>query len=131
MRSYAESHVGTYDRRLSPFCSLLHSFILSHLGMSDNDRQLEDIQLESRDLSEQGQEALERAQHLSQGGGLPEYVASFAKWHLQWSRQFSKGFNIKEQDLRPCYLQAFKSVHKLVSGPSPEVLWQVRNPASS
>lgn len=131
VRSCAELHVGTYDRRLSRFCALLHSFLLTHLCMSDDDRQLEDVELESRDQSKQADEVLKCAQHLSQEGGLPEYAASFAKWHLNWSRQFSKGFNISEQDLRACYLQAFKSVHTLVSGLSPEVLWQARNPASN
>lgn len=130
VRSRAESRAGTYDRRLSRFCALLHSFLLTHLCMSDDDRRLEDVKLESRDLSEQAQEALERAQHLSRHGGLPEYAASFGEWHLNWSRHFSRGFNINEQDLSTCYLQAFDSVNGLVSGPSPEVLWQVRNPGS-
>lgn len=116
VRSYAQAHVGVYDRRLSPFCALLHSFLLAHLCMSDDDRQLDDIELQSRDRSEQAQKTLKRTEDFLRDARLPAYVALlFAEWHCGWLRQLSKVFNIKEQDLRACYLEAFESVHKLVS----------------
>lgn len=116
VRSCAHSHVGTYDRGLSPFCALLHSFILTHLSMSDDDRQLEDIQLESRDRSEHAQETLKCTQDFLRDARLPAYVALFAEWHCGWLRQFLQAFDA--QALRACHTQAFESVHKLVSGPS-------------
>lgn len=119
VRSNAKSHAGPYDRRLSPFCALLHSFLLAHLFMSDAHRQLEDVELESRDVSEQAQEALERAREFLQQQDLPGHLPNFVRWHCDWSRQFSKGFNnINEPDLSTAYFQAFKSVHRLVSRPS-------------
>ncbi|KWU42962.1 hypothetical protein RHOSPDRAFT_26612 [Rhodotorula sp. JG-1b] len=103
--------------------NLRHEFLLSFFALvkcwHSTDR-LDDIELQSRDRSEQAQKTLKRTEDFLRVARLPAYVALlFAEWHCGWLRQSSKVINIKEQDLRACYLEAFESVHKLL-----EVVWR-------